>query len=265
MSTAAARFDDPLSPRAADTARDHRPSLATLTRVELRKMYDTRAGFWLLLSCVLLAVLTVAITVFTGDDADHTLSNVLNNATQASNVLLPIVGILLVTSEWSQRTAQVTFTLVPHRGRVLAAKVSASVVLALIAFVLALALSALGTAHQPSRWRRHVVAGRRPARADRALHGDLDADRRRARRGDPALGAGDRGLVRPADRLRRGDAPDPGPRGAANWLDQGETLPDLTDHIYSAHAWARVGTTLLLWLALPLAIGAWRFLRGEIR
>jgi hypothetical protein len=46
MSTAAARFDDPLSPRSADTARDHRPSLVTLTRVELRKMYDTRAGCW---------------------------------------------------------------------------------------------------------------------------------------------------------------------------------------------------------------------------
>ena len=30
---------------------------------------------------------------------------------------MPVVGILLVTSEWSQRTAQVTFTLVPSAAR----------------------------------------------------------------------------------------------------------------------------------------------------
>ena len=39
--------------------------------------------------------------------------------------LLPVVGILLVSSEWSQRTAQVSFTLVPRRPRVIAAKMLA--------------------------------------------------------------------------------------------------------------------------------------------
>ena len=37
--------------------------------------------------------------------------------------LLPIVLMLAMTAEWSQRTAFFTFTLEPHRGRVLAAKV----------------------------------------------------------------------------------------------------------------------------------------------
>ncbi len=264
MSTATARFDDPLSPRAGDAGRDHRPSLVTLTRVELRKMYDTRAGFWLLLSCVLLAALTVAITVFTGHDVDHTLSNVLNNATQATNVLLPIVGILLVTSEWSQRTAQVTFTLVPHRGRVLAAKVSASVVLALIAFVLALALSALGTAINPGgdgTW--SLDAGLVAQTAFFTVVSMLIGVGLGAAilLSAPAIVAS---FVLP---IGFGAATHliPGLDGVARWFDQGETLPDLTDHIYSAHAWARVATTLLLWLAVPLAIGAWRFLRGEIR
>jgi hypothetical protein len=53
--------------------------------------------------------------------------------------------------------------------------------------------------------------------------------------------------------------------GVANWLDQGESLTALTDHALGAGEWARVGTTVLLWLVLPLAIGAWRVLRGEIR
>ena len=33
-------------------------------------------------------------------------------------IVLPIIAILSVTSEWSQRSGLTTFTLVPHRGRV---------------------------------------------------------------------------------------------------------------------------------------------------
>ena len=47
---------------------------------------------------------------------------------------MPVVGILLVTSEWSQRTAMITFTLVPHRSRVLVAKLLAGLLLAPIAY-----------------------------------------------------------------------------------------------------------------------------------
>ena len=36
-------------------------------------------------------------------------------------VVLPMVAILSVTSEWSQRSGLTTFTLVPSRGRVIAA------------------------------------------------------------------------------------------------------------------------------------------------
>jgi ABC-type transport system involved in multi-copper enzyme maturation permease subunit len=247
-----------------DAGRDQRPGLRLLTRVELRKMHDTRAGFWLLLGGVLLAVLAAVVTALTGHDQDHTLANILNNTTQAINVLVPIVGILLVTSEWSQRTAQVTFTLVPHRGRVLAAKIFASLVLAVMSFALALALSLFATALNPS-----------------SLDGAWSLD----------LGLAAQTLLYTAISMLVGvglgaaillSAPAIvasfvlplgftvathviGLDSIANWLDQNETTTDLTDHIYSPHAWARVATTLLLWLALPLAIGAWRFLRGEIR
>ena len=33
----------------------------------------------------------------------------------------------------------------------------------------------------------------------------------------------------------------------------------------SAHEWLQFGTSQLLWLALPLAIGLFRIARGEIR
>jgi ABC-2 type transport system permease protein len=248
-----------------DAGPDRRPGLPQLTRVELRKMYDTRSGFWLLLSGVLLAALTAGLTALTGHDEDHTLSNVLNNTTQAINVLVPILGILLVTSEWSQRTAQVTFTLVPHRGRVLAAKVSASLVLAVISFLVALGLSALCTALNPSdldgAWSLDgaVLAQTLLFTAISMLVGvGLGAA---ILLSAPAIVAS---FVLPLG-FSAATHVIGGLDGVANWFDQGETLPDLTDHVYSAHAWARVATTLLLWLVLPLGIGAYRFLRGEIR
>ena len=42
-------------------------------------------------------------------------------------VILPIIAILAITGEWSQRTGLTTFTLVPHRSRVIAAKTISSV------------------------------------------------------------------------------------------------------------------------------------------
>ena len=46
-------------------------------------------------------------------------------------ILLPVLGILTVTSEWSQRTALTTFALVPARSRVVGAKLAAGMIIAL--------------------------------------------------------------------------------------------------------------------------------------
>jgi ABC-2 type transport system permease protein len=253
------------APRRA--GRDDAPGFNRLTRVELRKMYDTRAGFWLLLSGVALAALTAALTVFTGSESGRTFSNVLNNSVQAINVLLPVVGILLVTSEWSQRTAQVTFTLVPQRGRVLTAKILASIVLALAAFVLVFAVSALFTALGGEAvgggdlWSLSaglllqtilfmVVSMLIGLALGSAIL--LSA---------PAIVAS---FVLP---IALGAVTNliGGLEGVGKWVNQGDSLGNLTDHTLSGHEWAQVVTTLLLWLALPLAIGLVRFLRGEVR
>jgi hypothetical protein len=55
-----------------------------------------------------------------------------------------VLGILAVTSEWSQRTGLVTFTLEPRRGRVLSAKVAAVIVLGLVFVVLLLVCAVIG-------------------------------------------------------------------------------------------------------------------------
>jgi hypothetical protein len=126
-------------------SRSHeRPGLARLTAVELRKMTDTRAGFWLQLAVVLLTVAVVAVVCLFGNAQDQTLRGMLSIAVAPASVLLPIVGILLVTSEWSQRTGMMTFALVPRRGRVVAAKLLASIVLSLVALALCVVVAVVG-------------------------------------------------------------------------------------------------------------------------
>jgi ABC-2 type transport system permease protein len=125
---------------------DERPGLGRLTLVELRKMTDTRAGFWLLASTALLTVAVVVIAGFAMEEQDRTLRNFVGIACVPISLLGPVVGILLVTSEWSQRTSLITFTLVPHRSRVLVAKLLAGTALALIAYQVCLATGLLATA-----------------------------------------------------------------------------------------------------------------------
>ena len=59
-------------------------------------------------------------------------------------ILLPVIAILSVTGEWTQRSGLTTFTLVPHRGRVLAAKALACVGVAVVTVPLAFGAGALG-------------------------------------------------------------------------------------------------------------------------
>src|SRR3546814_13083171 len=60
-------------------------------------------------------------------------------------ILLPVLAVLLVTQEWGQRTGLVTFAQVPHRSKVLGAKLLAAVLFVLAAFAIAVALAAVLT------------------------------------------------------------------------------------------------------------------------
>ena len=122
------------------------PERSRLTNVEVRKMVDTRAGLWMLIAIAGLTVVVALLSALLGHDSDHTLRLILGNAVQPAVVFLPVLGVLLVASEWSQRTALITFTLVPRRGRVLWAKIVAGIVISLIVFVFAIVVSLIATA-----------------------------------------------------------------------------------------------------------------------
>jgi ABC-2 type transport system permease protein len=122
------------------TARaDRRPSLARLTAVELRKMLDTRAGFWLPVAVAVATVIIALVSVSQHHGDQATLASVFTNTTQPAAYLLPIIGVLLICGEFSQRTTLISFTLVPRRGRVLLAKLIACVLVATVAFAISVA------------------------------------------------------------------------------------------------------------------------------
>jgi hypothetical protein len=59
---------------------------------------------WLLVIIGLVAAATAVLTAVTKPASNHNLPHVLGNTSQLVAILLPVLGILLVTSEWSQHT-----------------------------------------------------------------------------------------------------------------------------------------------------------------
>jgi ABC-2 type transport system permease protein len=56
----------------------------------------------------------------------------------------------------------------------------------------------------------------------------------------------------------------PGMEGAAHWLDLGQNTSDLSEFDISGVGWARLATSVALWVAVPFAIGLWRIVRREV-
>jgi hypothetical protein len=240
-------------PIRVNTAGIHaRPRLGRLAAVELRKMVDTRAGFWLQVATLAITVAAVAVRSVVGDAADHTFASVLEVGLKPAAVLLPVAGILLVTSEWSQRTGMITFALVPVRSRVLAAKLIASL-------VLAMATLAVGVAVVAAAW-----SGVAPLIGQSAVYlgGGIVigvAFGAILLAPAPALVAL---FALPSAWLAVTSLPFFGDLGP--WLDTGRGLGPLSREVIDGTQWAQAGTSLALWMLLPLLAGAWRITRREV-
>lgn len=252
------------APSRVNTADVHaRPGLGRLVAVELRKMVDTRAGFWLQVAMVVLTMVVVVVRLLVGDAADHTFQSVLDVGLQPAAVLLPVLGILLVTSEWSQRTGLITFALVPVRSRVLGAKLIASLLLAVAMLAISVAVVAAGV----------LIAspGVEGTWSDAApLIGQSAVNLTAGMVVGVALGA-----------ILLASAPAivllfalpmswmavvslPVFSGVAPWTDYARALGHMTEYVMSATQWAHAGTSLVIWMVLPLLIGARRITQREI-
>ncbi len=118
--------------------------MSRILAVELRKMFDTRSGFWLMASIGISAVLATAAVIVFAPASGQTYDSFGAAIGFPMVVILPMIAILSVTSEWSQRGGLTTFTLVPHRGRVITAKLVVSIAIGAVSIAVALAIGALG-------------------------------------------------------------------------------------------------------------------------
>lgn len=247
----------------AATGRDRRPGLARLTKVELRKMVDTRSGFWLQLAVLGLTVLAVLITVLAGNDLDKTFHKIFSNALQPAGILLPIVGVLLVSSEWSQRTALVSFALVPERTRLILAKVLAGIVLALVATAVALVIAVIGTALASSDASGHwtlplglllqdIVYVVTAMIIGIAFGAALQSSA-------PAIVLY---FALPVAFAALGSIH--ALSGVVDWINSAEALEPLTTEVMSGHQWAQGLVSLALWIGVPMAVGLWRLTRRDV-
>jgi ABC-2 type transport system permease protein len=246
-------------------ARTEKVPLGRLTVVELRKLADTRAGLWLLIVIGLAAAGTAAILLFAAPDGEQTFAAFFTFAQLPAGVLLPVLGILSMTSEWTQRTALTTFALVPQRGRVITAKLAAAVLIAMLAavstYVFAAAgnLIALGMGGDGSwtlSWQlilqclvlqvMYVLMG--------SAFGALLMNSPLAIVTFFALPMVWTILGETVRSLHT----------AAGWLDINTTTVPLTEASMTAGQWGRLGVSAAVWVLVPLVAGTIRVFRREV-
>jgi ABC-type transport system involved in multi-copper enzyme maturation permease subunit len=245
-----------------------------LVRVEMRKAWDTRAGFWLLLSTALLCAIVMVIQLAVGitqDDVFLSYNSFLTSTNFSIAILLPVIGILLLTSEWSQRTAMVTFALEPRRPRVIVAKLVVGLVLAVVAVVIALLLATICNglysvlSDDPTVWNASVahtsafvllqVIGMLTGFAFAALLLNTPAAiviymvYSFVLPGLFELGAQ---LMDWFDDIRP-------------WIDFNFAQGPLVDATMTGKDWAYFAVSGFIWLVVPLAIGFRRVLRAEVK
>lgn len=121
-----------------------RPPTMRLISVELQKMFDTRSGFWLMASIVILSVLATGAVILWAPDDELTFETFASAIGFPMAVVLPMIAVLSVTSEWTQRSGLTTFTLIPHRGRIIWAKAIAAIAVGVVSMFIALAVGAVG-------------------------------------------------------------------------------------------------------------------------
>lgn len=235
--------------------------------VELRKMVDTRAGAWMLIAmAVLVLVVTGGLLIWGGTD-EISFKGVLQLNALVLGVILPIIGVMAGTAEWTQRTGLVTFALEPRRGRVVAAKIIAAVLLGLLIVAIALAASAVAQLL---------------AQAIRGTGGDWSGS------GTLVLGVTAGLLLYVLQGLAFGFAVLNTPLAivatfvlptvwtaassmaswldkAAVWLDLNRVTGPLLDGTMHGSDWAHLATGSAAWIGIPMAIGVWRVLHREVK
>jgi ABC-2 type transport system permease protein len=272
MSTATAvEQHETVHERAGDESRHAPIPFRTVVGVELRKAFDTRSGFWLMVAIAAAGVLATGAVLAFASNSDLTYDSFAGAIGVPMTILLPVVAILSVTGEWSQRAGLTTFTLVPHRGRVIRAKLAVTVMIGVSSIALALAVGAVG----------NIVAT--------GLKGidttwDLSFTTMLYIVGADLIGMLVGFMLGVVTRNSAGAIvtyfsywfviPTLSMVLATNqswfekaqpWVDFNYDQGKLYDGGFTGQDWAQLAFTGTFWLLLPLAFGLWRVMRAEVK
>lgn len=242
---------------------DARVPLPRLVLVEMRKMLDTRSGFWLLAIIVVLTAVATVLTAVFGPDEGTEMEVLLLAASAPQGLLLPVLGVLLVTSEWGQRAAMTTFTLVPRRERVVVAKILAALGIGLAVLVVTFAIAALATALSgadvgdvESETLGHFTLLQVLGILQGLAFGLLLLNSAAAIVSYfllPVVSTIVFSVVEPLSDLR-------------DWVDLGFAQSPLSEPgSLTGDEWAHVASTSAIWIVLPMALGTWRMLTAEVK
>lgn len=118
-----------------------------LVRMEFRKAIDTVASFWLVATILILVIMVegALLLIVLVEESRSSFADYVAIAQFISGWSLPVLAVMLVTTEWSQRTAMVTFAIEPRRLHVIAAKYVVAVLITLAATAAALVVGLLCT------------------------------------------------------------------------------------------------------------------------
>ena len=258
---------------AAPVRRTARPIPATrLVKIELRKMFNTRSGFWMLISIGVLSVIATGAVIIFAPDTAVTYESFATAIGLPMSVILPMIAILAVTSEWSQRSGLTTFTLVPSRGRVIGAKAIATLLVGLGSMAVAFAVGALGNVAGSALAGVDTVWDISLSMAPQMVLGDLVG---------MAIGF-TLGVV-----LRNSAAAIVGYfvvsfvmpgvlvllaqvrswfEDLQPWIDWNKTQVALLDGATNtAKEWAMLGSTTMIWIVIPLVVGLLFLRRSEVK
>jgi ABC-2 type transport system permease protein len=121
LSPTASRAATATRPLTRPDVRTSAPSWTTLVLLEGRKSLSTRSGKALALGAVALSPAAATAVAISGDDIGAA-ALPLGALGMVTVLVLLALGVLSTAGEWTHRTVQTTFLLVPRRGRVLFAK-----------------------------------------------------------------------------------------------------------------------------------------------
>lgn len=267
--TVTTRDTEEVTPRARRVVRPIPTS--RIIGVELRKMFDTRSGFWLMVSIGVLSVLATGAVILWADDASLTYGTFAAAVGIPMTVILPVIAMLSITSEWSQRTGLATFTFVPSRSRVIGAKAACTVGIGVVSMLVAAGIGALGNiigsglAGVPTVWDISPVQFAMIVLATvlNMLIGFMLG--LLLRNSAAAIVAyfvyqfvltGLTALLASTQQWFADIQP---------WVDFNFTQGQLFDTVPTAEQWAQLGVSGFFWLVLPLTIGLRLVLRSELK